>query len=72
MIDWILALISIIGAILNIKRIKWGFALWIIANTGWIIFSFVSGIYGQVPLWIVYNILSIWGFIDWHRKEKGV
>lgn len=72
MIDytWLLAALSIIGAILNVRKNKWGFFLWIFANIGWIWASYTYQLYAQIPVWIIFLALSVWGFVDWHLKEK--
>jgi len=66
---WLLAIISIIGAITNALGSKWGFVAWIIANVGWIVFSIQNQIYEQIPIWIVFIVISSYGFIKWSKKE---
>lgn len=50
--------------------IKWGFIIWIVANTCWIVFNYHTETYEQIPIWVVFSIISAYGFIAWHRKEK--
>ncbi|MBW1933068.1 MAG: hypothetical protein JRI56_08665 [Deltaproteobacteria bacterium] len=60
---WTLTALSIIGAILNIRKKRSGFAVYTIANIGWIIVNIYHGIYATG--------LSIWGWIEWGRKKWG-
>ncbi|MBW1719941.1 MAG: nicotinamide mononucleotide transporter [Deltaproteobacteria bacterium] len=83
---WTLTALSIIGAILNIRKKRSGFAVYTIANIGWIIVNIYHGIYAQAAriivniyhgiyaqaaLFIVFTGLSIWGWIEWGRKKWG-
>jgi nicotinamide riboside transporter PnuC len=66
---WTLTALSIIGAILNIRKKRSGFAVYTIANIGWIIVNIYHGIYAQAVLFLVFTGLSIWGWIEWGRKK---
>jgi nicotinamide riboside transporter PnuC len=70
LINWVIAAISIIGAILNIKKNKWGFILWIIGNIGWIVIDIIYGLYEQIPIWILFTFTSVYGFKKWSDEEK--
>lgn len=69
-LGWLLSALSIIGAILNAKMIKWGFVFWIVANLGWVFFNWITATYEQIPIWIVFTIISSWGFWKWHTDEQ--
>jgi len=69
----IFSLTSVLAAFLNIKKLKVCFIIWTIANLGQIsviLFYKVVGFYGQLPLWIVFSLLNIYGYYEW-RKEEG-
>lgn len=68
-ITWGLALLSILGAILNIKKRRSGFAVYTIANMGWIFVDIYYGIYAQAVLFCVFTALSTWGWIEWGKKK---
>ena len=70
-IGWVLAAISITGAIFNMLMNRWGFVIWFVGNTGWIVFNIYTETYEQIPIWIVYNFTCIYGFIHWTRKNKN-
>lgn len=67
MIEWVFASLSILGAILNAYKNKWGFIIWIVANSGWIVVDYYIGLWEQIPIWVVYNIICVVGFIKWHK-----
>lgn len=69
-IGWLISCISIIGAVMNAKKIKWGFVLWTIANVLWIVFNVYTQTYSQIPIWIVFSIICVWGFITWSKEEE--
>lgn len=70
MITWVLSGISIIGALLNANGKRIGFWIWLIANNGWIIYCLIVKLYGQIPMWVVYNGICVVGLIRW--KQKGI
>jgi nicotinamide riboside transporter PnuC len=66
---WILTILSIAGTVLNIKKHKLCFALWIFTNGAWCIYDFSIAAYAQSALFFVYFLLAIWGLWEW-RKNK--
>ena len=68
LITWLLTMLSILGAVLNIKKKRSGFAVYTLANLGWIIVDIYHGIYAQAALFVVFTALSIWGWIEWGRS----
>ena len=65
---WILAFISIIGVILNIQKKPSGFIFYTVSNIGWVIINIRYEIYAQAFLFVVFTILSIYGWISWKLK----
>jgi nicotinamide riboside transporter PnuC len=66
--DWIITLISLIGAIFNAKGSIWGFYIWIPANIGWVIYDFSIGQPAQAVLFIAYTIITVYGTWTWRKK----
>ena len=71
MFGWILSGIGILGGILNAMGKKEGFYVWLVSNTGWIIYFGIQRIWCQAPLWVVYNAICILGIIQWSKKKIG-
>ena len=63
-------LLSIAGATANAVILWEGFVLWIISNTIWIwIWSKPKNrSWGLVATFTVYNIISVYGLINWVRR----
>ena len=68
MIGWVLSGLTILGAILNIRKNKWGFIAWIVSNVGWVYLNLTIGLYEQIPVWVVLTVLSIIGFTQWSKE----
>lgn len=62
--------LAVTGVVLNIRKNRWGFALWVIANLLclWLHASAEMGtlIIGD----IIFTVLAIEGFVRWSRKPK--
>lgn len=69
-IVWALALVSMVGVILNIYKSNVCFMLWMFTNSFWMTIDFYKGIYPQSALFAVYTGLAVFGFIKW-RKDAG-
>jgi len=67
---WILALISIIGVVLNIRKRASGFIFYTIANVGWVYVNLRHEIYAQAFLFLVFTGLSIFGWYDWKFQKR--
>ncbi len=65
---WTLTAISILGAVLNIKKKRASFAIYTFANIGWIFVNIYHGIYAQAALFVVFTGLSTWGWIEWGKR----
>lgn len=68
--DWTVALISLIGTIVNIKyKNRICFLLWLPGNAYYFYRDLRAGIYGQATLMFVYIGLSVWGYISWKENK---
>jgi nicotinamide riboside transporter PnuC len=57
------------GVILNIKKKKSCFYIWLVTNTAWAAVDFYKGIPAQGVLFSIYAVLAVWGIFEW--KEEG-
>ena len=64
-LTWFLTGLSVLGVILNIKRLRICFYIWAVTNASWAIIDFISGIPAQGALFVVYFALAIWGILEW-------
>lgn len=68
-LTWILAVASLIGTWLNIKKVSICFAIWLVTNASWTIYDFYIGAYAQSALFLSYTILAAYGLYEWRYKK---
>lgn len=69
---WFFVSISFIGYLLNIKKNKWCFLLWILCSIWWIVVSIYREQWSLVGNFILYLGAEIWGLIQWSKEDKFV
>ena len=67
---WLVTMISICGVILNIKRRKECFVVWLFTNGIFCLYDFSIKAYAQSFLFFIYVLLAIYGIFEW-RTKKG-
>lgn len=70
-LEIISAIIGVIGAVLNIKKMKSGFIVWIIGNILWIIYGLTTKQYFFMSQYIIFALISFLGFSEWHKSDKN-
>ena len=65
---WLITILSVFGAYLNAKKLRAGFLVWILANALWIVIDILRGIPEQAVLFVIYLIISLYGWITWGKK----
>jgi len=66
---WIVAVLSLIGVVLNIRQDRRCFFIWTGTNAAWAAVDFSRELYAQAALFLVYFGLAVWGLYAW--KHKG-
>jgi nicotinamide riboside transporter PnuC len=69
LVEIIAAVFSLIGIILNIKKIRWCFIIWLLSNTCWIIAGIMWHKYGVIITNGMFDVFNIYGFIEWGRNK---
>jgi len=67
-LGWIATIISIIGIILNAKKIIYCWPVWLLSNILWITYFSVLKNGPSIVLWIVFSIFNIYGWIKWKQN----
>lgn len=67
---WTTSLISLVGVVLNIYKLRACFVLWLITNAVWAIVDFSHGITSQGALQTVYCALAVWGILKWRKPKQ--
>lgn len=66
----LLTILALIGVILNIKKHRACFYIWMFTNTSWAVVDFYKGIPMQGILFTIYTGLAVWGVFAW-KEEKN-
>lgn len=64
---WLITFASIVGVVLNIKKRRACFAVWMCTNAAWCVYDFGIGAYAQSALFGFYFVLAIWGWCAWKK-----
>jgi len=66
----LLIVFVLIGVVLNIKRKRACFYIWLFTNASWAAVDFYKGIPAQGVLFTIYTALAVWGIIEWKEEKK--
>lgn len=66
---WFISLLTLLGSILNVKKMPSSFVLWTISNIFWLVFDLVNKVYSRAALDVVNLTTSIWGLVSWFRPS---
>lgn len=66
---WIVSFASLAGVVMNIKKRRECFFVWLITNSLWCIYDLYIGAYAQSGLFAVYVGLAVYGIIEWRIKK---
>jgi nicotinamide riboside transporter PnuC len=64
-LHWLLATASLTGVVLNIRRRRESFAIWVFSNAIWCAVDAAAGLLAQATLMAIYSGLAVWGFFAW-------
>jgi hypothetical protein len=67
---WLLAIVSLVGTYLNIKKQKICFVIWGFTNALWVLYDTSIGAYAQAALMLSYFVLAVHGFYEWRKVTK--
>lgn len=70
-ISWFLTFLSIAGAVMNVRKMRSSFAVYTVANMGWVAVDIYYGVYAQAALFSVFTAISIWGWLEWGGSPWG-
>ncbi len=68
---WALTGLSLIGVVMNIRKMRACFAIWAVTNASWAVVDYNAGLYAQSTLFGVYFALSLWGIWEWRHKKDN-
>ena len=68
MILWFITLIALTGTLLNAKKNKYGFVLWMISNLYLCLYNLMIAEFPLSVLFGIYWLLAIYGYYKWDEK----
>lgn len=69
--EWSIMVLSLFATILNIRKQRLCFAIWVLTNAAWCAIDAFYGIYAQSLLHMVYFFLAIWGVFEWSKTTPS-
>jgi len=66
---WGLTILSLIGTVMNVKKIHYCFYIWAFTNAIWSIYDYSVKEYQQALLFFIYFILALWGIYEWRARK---
>lgn len=69
--SWVIAGVSLIGTVANVKGERWCYLIWGATNAVWIWLDYRSGLHGQAALFAVQTGLCVWGWLEWGKKGES-
>jgi nicotinamide riboside transporter PnuC len=69
-ISWILTILSVIGAIRNAQGKIDGFIIWLVSNSGWVVYDIVTHQPAQIALFSIYTVITIYGLYKWCKLKQ--
>lgn len=67
---WCVTAICLLGTVLNVKKRRECFYLWILGNIAWLGFDLWSGIFSRAALDIVQLAFAVWGAWEWRSGKN--
>lgn len=67
-ISTIATIICFAGMILNVKKKKTCFIVWLIGNTIWLLIDIYAVAISRVILDVIQQLFNLWGIIEWKKK----
>lgn len=72
MLLWLNTIVAIVGTYLNAKQVRFGFIIWMVTNTAFVVNNIYIGSYAQATLFAVYFVLAVVGYRSWGKQKAEV
>lgn len=69
MFAWAATIVALAGTVLNCKRIRACFALWLVTNAMWFAWDVAHGLESRAVLDAVQFALAGWGLYEWGKPR---
>jgi nicotinamide riboside transporter PnuC len=68
-LSWIIFPISLAAYWLLIRKNRWGMALGILRESGFVVLSLSAQQFGVTAAAVIFGTMSVYGFIRWDRED---
>lgn len=65
---WIVTAVCLLGTVLNVKKRRVCFVLWMVGNIAWMVFDLRARIYSRAILDAVQLAFAAWGYVEWGKN----
>ena len=65
--QWLIAILALLGGVLNAAEHWQGFVCWVVTNTYWCVYNWRKHERAQAVVFAVFLVLSIWGIWRWRQ-----
>jgi len=72
MLQWCIVGVTLVATVANIKKMWWGFALYMLTNAYWALYNLTIGQTRQAVLFGVFFALAAWGVWSWVKEKRSV
>src|SRR5574341_1892992 len=66
---WGLTILSLIGTVMNVRKMRCCFYIWAFTNAVWTIHNYSVKEFQQASLFFIYFILALWGIYEWRIRK---
>ena len=70
MLYWLVSAAALVGLWMNIKKHVSCFFIWSVTNAAWVYVDIKHGLPEQAFLQAVYFVFSIYGILQWSRRDQ--
>lgn len=64
---WLLFACSTAGVVLNIRRSRWSYGLWVFTGLAWFVVAVHSELWGWAARELLFAALAVYGFVRWGK-----
>ena len=69
-LGYLAAFVSLMGIILNARKIMACWPIWLLSNVMWITYSGIEGDVPSIILWTTFSIFNVYGWWKWRQDKK--
>ena len=68
-ISWIILIITVCALFLSIKKNKYCWIVYFIADVSWIAINLFYGLYAQATMNVIFTIVCVYGWLEWRKDD---